>query len=85
MEAHNMTDAIKHPHQDVPFVTIGDDIITTLTTLAAILKNKYKKPLSSEIIESPIKAAKNRRTTALIQPIITSPAKHNFTPGRKQK
>jgi hypothetical protein len=40
--AHDMTDALKHPHPDVPFATISDDTITALTTLAAIFKNKLK-------------------------------------------
>jgi hypothetical protein len=55
MVALDMTDALKHPHPDVPFTTTGDDKITALTTLAAISKNKFKKPLAPEIIELPIK------------------------------
>jgi hypothetical protein len=32
MAAHDMTDALKHPHPDVPFAAIGDEIIIALTT-----------------------------------------------------
>jgi hypothetical protein len=78
MAAHDMTDALKHPHPGVPFSTIGDETITALTTLAAIFKNKFKKPLAPVIIESPIKAAANKHPAVLIQPIITSPTKHNY-------
>jgi hypothetical protein len=52
-----MTDALKHPHPYVPFSTIGDEKITALTTLAAIFKNKFNRPLAPVIIDSPIKAA----------------------------
>jgi hypothetical protein len=78
MTAHNMTDALKHPHPDVPFSTIGDGTITALTTLEAIFKKMFKKPLAPEIIESPIKAAESKRPSVLIQPVITSPVKQNF-------
>jgi hypothetical protein len=42
MSAQDITDALKHPHTDLPFNKIGDDTIMVLTTLAAILKNKLK-------------------------------------------
>jgi hypothetical protein len=35
--AQDMADALKHPHQDVPFATIGDDTISALETLAEFL------------------------------------------------
>jgi hypothetical protein len=56
MAAHNMTDALKHPHPDFNFSTIGDGTITVLTTLSAIFKNKYNDPSAPVIIYSPIKA-----------------------------
>jgi hypothetical protein len=62
----------------VPFATIGYHTITALATLAAIFKNKFKKLLAPEIIESPIKAAENKRPAVLIQPVLTSPGKHNY-------
>jgi hypothetical protein len=34
MAANDMTDALKHPHHDVPFTTIGDDKITALGSSA---------------------------------------------------
>jgi hypothetical protein len=78
MAAHDTTDALKHPHPYVTFATIGDETITAPTTLAAILKNKFKKPLALEIIESPIRAAENKHPTVLIQQMTTSPVKHNY-------
>jgi hypothetical protein len=62
----------------VHFATIGDATITALTTVAAMFKNKLKKPSALEIIESPIKAAENKRPAVLIQPVIASPVKHNY-------
>jgi hypothetical protein len=73
--AHDMNDALKHPHPDA---TIGDDTITALTPLAAIFKNKYNKPSAPVIIDYHIKAAENKRPTVLIQPFITPPVKHNY-------
>jgi hypothetical protein len=78
MAAHDMNYALKHPHQDVPFPTIGDDTITALTSLGEIFKNKFQKPLAPEIIDSPIKAAENKRPAVLLQLVITSPFKHNY-------
>jgi hypothetical protein len=56
MPARNMTDALKHPHPYV-FFTIGDETVTTPTTLAAILETRLEKPVSPVIIETPVKAA----------------------------
>jgi hypothetical protein len=78
MAAHDMTDALKHPHQDFPFSTIGYDTITAITTLAAIFRNKFNKPPAPELIDSPIKAAENKRPEVPIQPVLTSPVKHTY-------
>jgi hypothetical protein len=41
--AQDMTDALKHPHPDVPFTTIGNDTIAALEKLAEIFTRKFKK------------------------------------------
>jgi predicted RNase H-like nuclease len=43
--AQDITDALKHPHPDVPFSTIEDDKITALEKLSEIFKRKF--PISS--------------------------------------
>jgi hypothetical protein len=78
MVANNMTNALKHPHPEVPFAHVGDDTITALTRLAEIFKNKFQKPKSPELIHSPIKAAENKRPSILTQPILTSPMQHHY-------
>jgi hypothetical protein len=78
MAANDMTDALKHPHPDVPFNTVGYDTITALTTLSAIFKRKYNKTPSPELIDSPIKATENKRPAVLIHPVLTSPIKHIY-------
>jgi hypothetical protein len=75
MAAQDMTDALKHPHPDVPFASIGDETILALTTLANIFKNKFQKPLAPEAQKSPLKAAENKRPAALIQQALTSPVR----------
>jgi hypothetical protein len=77
MAANDMADALKHPHPDVTFNTVGEDTISALTTLAAIFKRKYNKIPAPHLIDSPIKAAENKLPAVLIQPVLTSPIKHN--------
>jgi hypothetical protein len=43
MDAQDMTDALRHPHPDVPFATIREDTITALETLSEIFTRKLKK------------------------------------------
>jgi hypothetical protein len=83
MVAHDTTDALNHPHTDVPSSTFGFDKIMALTTLAAIFKNKYKKPSAPVIIDSPFKAAENKHPAVIIIPVITSPVKHNYKKDHK--
>jgi hypothetical protein len=78
MAANDMADSLKYPHPDVPFNTVGDDTISALTTLSAIFKRKYNKIPAQHLIDSPIKAAENKRPTVLIQPVLTSPIKHTY-------
>jgi hypothetical protein len=78
MAANDMADALKHPHPDVPFNTVGDDKIRALTTLAAIFKIKYNNSPAQHLIDSPIKAAENKHPAVLVQPVLKSPTKHNY-------
>jgi hypothetical protein len=57
MAANDMADALKNPHPHVPFNTVGEDTISALKKIAAILKRKYNKSPAQHIIDSPIKAA----------------------------
>jgi hypothetical protein len=43
MAANIMSNVLKNTHPEVPFSHIGDDTITSLTTLAEIFKNKFQK------------------------------------------
>jgi hypothetical protein len=78
MANNDMTDALKHPQPDVTFNTVGDDIITALTTLSAIFKRKYNKITTLYLIDSQIKAAENKSPAVLIQPVLTSPINHTY-------
>jgi hypothetical protein len=83
MAANDITDAFKHPHPDVTFNTVGDDTINALTTLALttladILKRKYNNSPVQHLIDSPLKASENKRPAVLVQPVLTSPTKHNY-------
>jgi hypothetical protein len=73
-----MTDALKHPHSDVPFNIVGDETVTALTTLASIFKIKYNKTQFPYLVDSPIKAAENKLPAVLIQPVLTSQIKHTY-------
>jgi hypothetical protein len=80
MAAQDMSDALKHPHPDVPFATIGDDTITALTTLSEIFTRKFTKPEEKKVSPSPQKPASNTRQRPELQPVITSPIKNNHQP-----
>jgi hypothetical protein len=84
MAANDMSNALKHPHPEVPFPHVGDDTITALAQLAEIFKNKFQKPKLPELTHSPIKAAKNKIPAAPTQPILTSPMKNTYQ-TRSQK
>jgi hypothetical protein len=43
MAAQDMTDTLRHPQPDVPFVAIWDDTISALATLDEIFTRKFKK------------------------------------------
>jgi hypothetical protein len=67
--ANYISDALKHPHPEVPFSQVRDDTITALAQLATIFKNKFQKPSAPELIQSPLKAAENKQPAALAHPI----------------
>jgi hypothetical protein len=78
MAATDMADALKHPHLDIPFNTVGYDKISALTTLSAIFKRNYNKSPAQHLIESPIKVTENKHPAVLVQPVLTSTIKHNY-------
>jgi hypothetical protein len=84
MASNDITDAITHPHRYLPFNIVGDYAITALKTLTAIFKRNYNKTPAPDLIDSPIKAAENKRPAVLIQPMLTSPIKHTYQ-TRSQK
>jgi hypothetical protein len=55
MAAKDMTDALKNPHPEVPFASVGDDTIAALTNLAAIFKLKLRQAPSPATQASPAK------------------------------
>jgi hypothetical protein len=78
MSAQDMTDALKQPHPDVHFATIGDETIAALETLADIFTKKFKKTVAPEIPQAPVKAAENKQPKALVQPTLPSPLKRQY-------
>jgi hypothetical protein len=80
MAAQDMTDALKNPHPDAPFATIGDDTITALETLSEIFTRKFTKPEANNVPPSPQKTAYNMRQRPEQQPVKTSPIKHYHQP-----
>jgi hypothetical protein len=78
MAANDTTNALKHPHPEVPFAHVGDDTITALTQLVEIFKNNFQKLKSPELSHLPIKAADNKSPSPIAQPILDSPLKHTY-------
>jgi hypothetical protein len=75
--AQDMTDALKHPHPEVPFTTIGDDTISALATLEDIFTRKFQKPESTNVPPAPQKTAANKRQYSQPQTVFTSPIRKN--------
>jgi hypothetical protein len=73
MAANDMSNALKNPHPEVPFLHIGDDTITTLTTLAEIFKNKFQKVQIPGLPTSPAKADERTFPAESSNPILDYP------------
>jgi hypothetical protein len=78
MAAQDMNDDLKQTHPDVPFVTMGDETISALATLADIFTRKFKKTVASETPLAPVKAEENKQPEALVQPTLESPLKRQY-------
>jgi hypothetical protein len=78
MAAQDMTDDLRHPHPDAPFVTIGDDTISALEPFANIFTRKFKKAEAPEIPLAPIKVAANKQPESRVQPTLASPLRHQY-------
>jgi hypothetical protein len=55
MAAKDMTDALRDPHPEVPFVRIGDDTILALAGLTAIFKLKFQQTAHPILPAAPLK------------------------------
>jgi hypothetical protein len=49
MEAKDITDALRNPHPEVPFASVGDDTIAAPMDLAAIFKLKLRQAPSPRL------------------------------------
>jgi hypothetical protein len=85
MAAQDIKDALKHPHPDVPFGTIGDDTIASLATLSEISTKNFTTPETNNVPPSPQTIASYTRQRSELQPVITSPIKHYHQPRSQTK
>jgi hypothetical protein len=81
MAAQDMADSLKHPHPDIPFVTIGDDTISALATLAEIFTRKFKKAEAPVIPPAPIKSAANKKPQSQVQLTLKSSLERQYQTG----
>jgi hypothetical protein len=73
MAAQDMTDALRNPHPDVPFTSVGDDTITALEDIAAIFKLKLQQAPSPATQVSPAKFVQRPSHIPTSTPILNSP------------
>jgi hypothetical protein len=73
MAANDMSNALKHPHREVPFSHVGDDTIAALTKLAEIFKTKFQKVRTQGLPNVPATASKHTIPTSLFHTILASP------------
>jgi hypothetical protein len=76
MASKDMTDALKNPHPEVPFASVGDDTILALTELAATFKLKLRQPtypapqaVPPQVSQQPILVASSTQILNLPMPI----------------
>jgi hypothetical protein len=72
MAANDMSNALKNPHPEVPFVQIRNDTIEALAKLAEIFKNKIQKVQAPGLSNAPAKAAENKIPANFFHPILAS-------------
>jgi hypothetical protein len=68
-----MTDALQNPHPEVPLAHVGDDTISELTELAAILKLKLQQTSSPTLPAAPPTVKHRTCLTKSSNPILASP------------
>jgi hypothetical protein len=68
-----MTDALQNPPPEVPFASVGDDTIVTLTDLAAIFKLKLRQAPSPATQTSPAKVVPRPSLAPSSNQILNSP------------
>jgi hypothetical protein len=73
MAANDMSNALKHPHPEVPFTHLGDDTISSLTALAKIFKLKFSKVHIPIIPAPPTQITQRICPAESSNPILTSP------------
>jgi hypothetical protein len=73
MAANEMSNALQHPHPEVPFTHVGDDTMSTLTALASIFKLKFEKIHIPIVPASPAKVAERTCPAKSSNTISTSP------------
>jgi hypothetical protein len=73
MAAKDMTDALQHPHPEVPFASVGDDTISALADLAAIFKLKLRQTPSPTPQAVPPQAFQHPIIAASSNQILNSP------------
>jgi hypothetical protein len=71
--AKDITDALQNPHPEVPFASVRDDTISTLTDLAAILKLKLRQAPSPATQASPAKVVPRPSLAPSSTQILNSP------------
>jgi hypothetical protein len=74
MAAQDMTDALKHPHPDIPFSTIGHN--NSISNLVGDLRRKVPKTGGKQLTTVTARNAANTRQESELQPVITSPIRH---------
>jgi hypothetical protein len=79
MASQDMTDALKHPHPDVPLATIGDGTITALEKLSEIFTKKFKKQESPDHIPETERLHGIQRNIAPNASILYSPIQNHIT------
>jgi hypothetical protein len=73
MASNDMSNALQHPHTEVPFTHVRDDTISALTALAEIFKLKFEKVHIPIIPAPPAKVTQRTCPAESSDPILAYP------------
>jgi hypothetical protein len=85
MATNYMSNALKHPHPEVPFAHTGDDTITALAQMADIFKNNFQKTKVARTYSFPYQGRQQQNTCPFNTAPLPSTMPHKYQTSSQRK